>query len=426
MAIAYLPASMRSMPMRIISFFLLLLFSPLCFCQKQGEKPYVLLVSFDGFRHDYVQRYDLPNFKKFISQGAAAAGLIPSFPSKTFPNHYTIVTGLYPGNHGLVDNHFYDKQKKIFYTMRNQEVVKDSSFYGGVPIWQLAKQHGLISASYFWVGSELKDESLHPDYFFNYNHSVPFEDRIDQVINWLKLPKAERPRLITLYFSSPDSESHEYGPFAEETRKTVLRMDSLLGNMMNRIEATGLPVNILLVSDHGMVELTEKEETFVFLEELMPQGDTAYVVSNGGTQAHIYSQSQKKVNELYNQLKKNENGNYTVLKQGDFPKHWNYTHPRSGDILIVAAPGKYLVSGAKKKYLDKLRSGKKFGVHGFDPTGNADMQGIFYAKGPGIKPGSKLPAINNIHIYPLMAYLLGIRCPEVDGRLSATRPIIKR
>src|SRR5687768_6178919 len=128
------------------------------YCQ---HTPYVILISFDGFRHDYLKQVDAPNFKSIIKNGSHADGLIPSFPSKTFPNHYSIVTGLYPGHHGLVDNQFYDPLQQKPYSMRNRGAVTDPVFYGGTPLWQLAKQHGIKSASYFWVGSELKAEKLH-------------------------------------------------------------------------------------------------------------------------------------------------------------------------------------------------------------------------------------------------------------------------
>ncbi|HNL46136.1 MAG TPA: ectonucleotide pyrophosphatase/phosphodiesterase, partial [Cyclobacteriaceae bacterium] len=132
---------------------LLLLFLVVAGWAHAQQTPYVIMVSFDGFRHDYVERYNLPNFKKLIKQGAAAEALIPSFPSKTFPNHYTLVNGLYPGNHGLVDNEFYDPAQKKLYKTKDRTMVEDSSFYGGVPLWQLAKQQGMKSASFYWVGS---------------------------------------------------------------------------------------------------------------------------------------------------------------------------------------------------------------------------------------------------------------------------------
>lgn len=409
--------------MRIPALILFVFFSSLSVAQKKSAEPYVLLVSFDGFRHDYVERFNLPNFKRFIREGAAAEGLIPSFPSKTFPNHYTIVTGLYPGNHGLVDNGFYDPDQEKLYSMRNREVVTDSSFYGGIPLWQLAKQNGIKSASYFWVGSELKQENLHPDYFYEYNQSVPFDQRVDKIVEWLALPESERPRMITLYFSSPDFESHKYGPIAPETRAKVLEMDSLLGMMMNRIDSTKLPVNMVLVSDHGMKELLDITPTYIYLDELVKTKGSIKVV-NGGTQAHLYAGSKAQSDSLAGALKKVAK-DFTVVSRKDFPASWHYNNPRSGDILVIADPGKYLVTGDKQAHIKDSNKGGTFGVHGYDPARVKDMYGIFYARGPRVKAGKKIATFQNIHVYPFIALMMDITLPPIDGNENVLRPILR-
>lgn len=392
---------------------------------SQESLPYVILISFDGFRSDYVERFNLPNFKAFIKQGASAEALIPSFPSKTFPNHYTLVTGLYPGNHGLVDNSFYDPAKRKAYGMRIREAVIDPSYYGGTPLWQLAHQQGVKSASYFWVGSELKEEGLHPDYYFEYNHTVPFQQRVDQVIDWLNLPEAERPHLITLYFSSPDEESHNHGPIAEVTKQKVLSMDSLLGKFMQRIDQLKLPVNVILVSDHGMLELVQQPDSYLFLDELVASQGESITAINGGTQAHVYTDSEKKTDSLYHILKQKEKG-FWVVKRKDFPARWHYDHERSGDLMILARPGKYIVTGDREKFLSNLKAGSTFGVHGYDPNEVEDMRGIFYASGPNIKRGINVKAFQNIHIYPLIAKILQLKTPPIDGKFEVLKLIYKK
>jgi predicted AlkP superfamily pyrophosphatase or phosphodiesterase len=404
----------------------LLLSSSTCLLFGQEKNtPYVILVSFDGFRSDYASRLNLPNFIRFIQEGAAAEGLIPSFPSKTFPNHYTLVTGLYPGNHGLVDNSFFDPARKKPYSMRIREAVIDPAYYGGTPLWVLAKQQGLISASYFWVGSELKEEGLHPDYYFDYNQSVPFQQRVDQVISWLRLPENKRPHLITLYFSSPDTESHKYGPLAKETEKNLYKMDSLLGNLMHRVDSTKLPVNIILVSDHGMSELIEEEKTYIFLDELARTTPGILTVVNGGTQAHLYTQLLEQRDSIYAVLR-SKAVDFSIYKREGFPARWHYNHERSGDLLIVAKPGKYIVTGDHQKMVADLKPGTRFGVHGYDPDDVPDMNGIFYARGPNIKSGSKIPALRNIHVYPLIAEILKLKSPEVDGSFNVLKPIYRK
>ena len=409
--------------MRIHVFLLCLVLPLITLAQKKDDKPYVILVSFDGFRYDYVERFHLPNFKKFIKEGAAAEGLIPSFPSKTFPNHYTIVTGLYPGNHGLVDNAFYDPDQDKLYTMRNRDVVTDSSFYGGVPLWQLAKQNGIKSASYFWVGSELKQENLHPDYYYPYDQSVPFGNRIEKIVEWLNLPEAERPRMITLYFSSPDYESHRYGPIAPETKTKVLEMDSLLGVLVRRVDNTKLPVNIVLVSDHGMKELVDKTETYIYLDEFVKTSRSINVV-NGGTQAHLYTSSDEQTDSLASALKKVAK-DFDVIGKRDFLPEWHYTNPRSGDILVIAKPGKFIITGNKPEHIRESNKGGVFGVHGYDPAKVKDMYGIFYARGPRVQAGKKVKAFKNIHVYPFIASIMNLKLPPIDGNEAVLRPLLK-
>jgi len=399
---------------RILFFLPLLLVGVLASGQKNNSLPYVILVSFDGFRHDYVSNFNPPNFKAFIAKGSQAGALIPSFPSKTFPNHYTLVTGLNPGNHGLVDNTFYDHDRDVIYGMRKKELVSDPYFYGGVPLWELAKRNNVKSASYFWVGSEMTDEARRPDYYFLFDDSVDPIVKVDQVIHWLKLPDRERPHLITLYFSSPDHEGHDYGPHAEQTKQAVLKADSLLGKLMEGVESTKLPVNVILVSDHGMYELTVNEETYIFIDELINRKDPTVKLVNGGTQTHLYFSDMKARDSVFSILKQKE-GKFTVLKKEEFPARWNYHHERAGDVLIQAKPGYYIREGSRDQFNKSAKIGSKVGVHGYDPMVTTDVRGIFYAQGPNIKPGVLLMPFQNIHVYPLVAKILGLPLPKIDG-----------
>ncbi|MEP2671415.1 MAG: ectonucleotide pyrophosphatase/phosphodiesterase [Cyclobacteriaceae bacterium] len=406
----------------VILIFFLIFFLNWSFGQ---EKPYVLIVSFDGFRHDYVERFDLPNFKGFINEGSQAEALIPSFPSKTFPNHYAIITGLYPGHNGLVDNQFYDIKRKEFFTMREREKVTDKYYYGGVPLWTLAQQHGMKTASYFWVGSESPTEGDHPDYYYTYDESVPFETRVTKVAEWLKLPEMERPQFITLYFSSPDHESHGFGPLSEEARLAAVRMDSLLGMLMTQIEKIDLPVNTLLVSDHGMKELTFRDETFIFLDEIMDLKNKSIIWSNGGTQTHIYTKSKDQADSLFEVIKAKQK-HFTVLRKSQYKEEWNFDHYRSGDLMLTADPGFYIYERNRKHLMKKQELGTKMGVHGYDPLMEPDMHGIFYAKGPNVQNGVVLPPFQNIHIYPFIAQILGLEVPSIDGEAEVLNPILKK
>jgi alkaline phosphatase D len=299
--------------------------------------------------------------------------------------------------------------------MDKKDLVTDPYFYGGVPLWELAKRNNVKSASFFWPGSEMTEEVRRPDY------SMPFDDdynndlRVDGVINWLKLPEAERPHFITLYFSIVDHAGHDFGPTSDETKQAVLKVDSLLVRLMKGIESTRLPVNLILVSDHGMYELTKKESTYVFIDELINRNDTTIKLTNGGTQSHLYFKNTKSRDSVYVVLKKQE-GKFTVLKKEEFPTRWNYKHDRVGDIILEAKPGYYIREGSRERFMKSLDVGGKFGVHGYDPELTKDVRGIFFAQGPKIVQGVTLPPFQNIHVYPLMAEILGLPLPKIDGK----------
>jgi predicted AlkP superfamily pyrophosphatase or phosphodiesterase len=392
---------------------------------QKKETPYVILVSFDGFRYDYVEKLNLPNFKAFIKKGTQAEAIIPCFPSLTFPNHYSIVTGLYPATHGLVDNAFYDSASNTVYRMHEKDKVVDPKYYGGIPLWLLARQQGIKSASFFWVGSELNDPNLRPDYYFPYEEEIPYQSRIDQVMAWLKLPEKERPRFITLYFSSPDHESHEFGPLAKETKKTLVRMDSLLGNLMKGIQELKLPVNTILVSDHGLSELTVDPETFIFLDELIDISNKSIQITHARAITHFYVDDPVRADSLYTVLKKQEK-NYTVWKKKDFPARWHYQSSRVGDLVMVAKPYHSMVRSGRAKLFQDAKLGQKFGVHGYDPADVKDMLGIFYAQGPNIKAGQRIAAVPNIDVFPLLAKILGLKLPAIDGNPETLKKVYKK
>jgi predicted AlkP superfamily pyrophosphatase or phosphodiesterase len=388
----------------------------------QKEEPSVLLVSFDGFRHDYIDKYDLKNFKEFRNEGASADGLIPCYPSLTFPNHYSIVTGLRPGRHGLVDNNFYDSALNLTYAIANRTAVSDARFYGGTPLWVLAKNGGLKTASYFWVGSEVADETRRPDTYFLYDAKVDFKVRIDTVLAWLRKDDSHRPRLITLYFSEPDHTSHESGPNSLEVKAALLRMDSLLGTLMQGIKVLRNPVNTILVSDHGMSELTIADETYTFLDEVYDVRSTKIRTVVSSTLAHLYIDNKSTADSMYTFLKSREN-HFIVYRKPDFPKHWQYNHYRVGDVVIVADERYYIRHSDRAAFNKRVQQGARFGVHGYDPALVPDMRGIFLAKGPQIKKGARPGLVRNIDIYPLIARILGLKIPPIDGDPKALKKI---
>ena len=405
---------------------LLLWFFQASIAFSQEKKPVVILISLDGFRYDYVERFQPENLSRFIAEGTAAKGLIPSFPSKTFPNHYTIATGMLPEHHGLVDNAFYEPFKNQVYTMGNREVVQDGYWYGGTPIWVWAEQNGVKSASYFFVGSEAPVQGVRPSYYYDYDGSVPNLSRIAKVFEWLQLPAEDRPRMITLYFSDMDDTGHRFGPSNDaELKKTLTRLDRELGALFEGLKSFEEEIHVILVSDHGMADV--KKEQLINLDQLT-QGIEARVVNNGAL-AHLHLKNPSEKEKVIKQLKERSeditiddlqtNENYTDISK--FPQ-------RVGDLVILPRLGYYLADErGMVRYQNNSARFKTnvFGEHGFSPR-NQEMWGIFYAKGPQIKTGFQIEAFQNIHIYPLLCQLLGLPIPDgIDGKKEVLAPVLK-
>jgi len=394
--------------------------------KQNNQAPYIIMVSFDGFRNDYVEMYNPPNFKSFIDNGVAAEAMIPSYPSKTFPNHYTMVTGLYPDNHGLVDNSFYDKTLDLQYSIGNREIVENPAFYDGLPLWQLVQQNGMKSASYFWVGSEAPIGGDFPDYYTIYDGGVPNENRIDQIIDWLKLPRSERPNFITLYFSLVDSQGHSSGPDHPKTKQSVLEADRLLGKLKEQADQLDLPVNIIVVSDHGMEPIYPKKENYIDVSSIKEklEGSDIRMVNNGA-HAHFYLGGNDDEDQLIQELKEDAR-DFEVYRKSELPEHLNYgTNHRIGDVMMIMEPGHYISSSSRIK--NNIENNITRGEHGFDPYATKHLGAIFYANGPDFKKGLKIDKFENIHIYPMIAKLLGIKnYPKIDGKRTVLNDILTK
>jgi predicted AlkP superfamily pyrophosphatase or phosphodiesterase len=383
----------------------------------QINKPYVILISADGFRYDFADKYQAKFLQQMRQKGVNAASMKPSFPSLTFPNHYTIATGLYPAHHGIVDNTFYSKEKNKVYRIGNRKEVNDSSWYGGTPIWALAEENNLVTASFYWVGSEANIKGKHPCYYYNYNEAIPIDRRIAIVKEWLQLPETERPHLITFYFPEVDHAAHKFGPDAKETAEAVKFVDESMQKLYDACMQTGLPINFIFVSDHGMANMDTQNPI-----SLNVKADTAqFKMTFGTTSVHFYAKDEKFIEPFYTQLK-NDTKEYKVYLKNELPASWHYStkddwYNRIGDIVLTPiAPPKGFGFNNRKPPM---------GAHGFD-NDLPDMQATFYAWGPLFKANLSIDNFENVHIYPLIADMLQLPITEkIDGKLSVLKPILK-
>ena len=385
--------------------------------QNQRAKPYVILISADGFRADMAKKFGATHLLELSKQGAAAEYMRASYPTITFPNHYSIVTGLYPAHHGLVDNAFYDRASGQTYQMANKQQVADAYWYGGKPLWVLAEQQGMLSASFYWVASESAIQGIRPTYFYNYNDKISIDNRVQAVRDWLNLPEDKRPHFITFYFPEVDYAGHVYGTEAAETGKAVRWVDEAVFRLQQVAEASGLPVNFIFVSDHGMTNIDPAK-----VMALPSCIDTSrFRIPQGNAMVQLYAKDPSYILPQYQALQKSK-GLYEVYLKNEMPKYWHYSEKddyfnRIGDILLVA----------KMPAIFNLGSGPMSpGKHGFDNR-EQDMFASFYAWGPNIEGGKTIAGFNNVHIYPLIAHILGLSYPkgEIDGKYKVLRKIVK-
>lgn len=412
----------KSMKLKLVFFIALISFQS--FAQ---QKPTVILISLDGFRYDYVDRFQPENITKFIESGVAAKSLIPSFPTKTFPNHYTIATGMRPEHHGIVDNSFYNPEKDQTYSIRNRELVTDGTWYGGTPLWVLAEQNGMKVASYFFVGSEADVQGVRPSYYYDYDGRVNNLTRVSKVFEWLQMPDSVRPQMITMYFSDMDDIGHGYGADNDaQLSSRLTQLDRELGALFEGVKSLDQEVNIIIVSDHGMADVAL--DKYIPLDEIT-KGVSGRVV-NSGALVHIYLDDTKDKAKTIAQIGMEAEG-YTVFDpaKGEYYQDMNSHGDRVGDVIILADLGYYFMENeeyreviARRMRIDET---KVRGTHGYSQE-YPEMHGIFYANGPQIKSGLTINSFDNIHIYPLICKILGLPVPgDIDGEIQVLAPILK-
>ncbi|WP_199118182.1 ectonucleotide pyrophosphatase/phosphodiesterase [Pedobacter sp. ASV28] len=382
----------------------------------QINKPYVIYISADGFRYDYADKYKAKNLLKLRAEGVQASSMKPSFPSVTFSNHYTLATGMYPSHHGIVNNSFYDPKKQQIYVKTDPNAIKDSTWYGGVPIWVLAEQHKMLSAAFYWLGSETAVQGVRPTYWYNFNNLIPIDRRIEAVKNWLMLPEEKRPHLISFYFPEVDVAGHHFGPDSRETAEAVKLVDDCVGEMVSLTKKLGIDVNFIFVSDHGMTSV-DNVSTLSLPKSIDKE---KIIIPNGDALLQLYAKDKKDIEPTYRKLK-HEAVDYDVYLAKKMPKRWHFSSKdnrdgRIGDIILIPRLPKVFNLTPKVTTVGK---------HGFD-NDLQDMQATFYAWGPAFKNGLKIGSFENVDVYPLIAKILGLPfAHKIDGNIKVLNPILK-
>ena len=367
----------------------------------------LILISIDGFRWDYFDKVETPNFDRLIANGSKADGLKTSYPSKTFPNHISIVTGNYPSNHGIISNYFYDADfDEYFYIGAGSTAAQDGKWIDAEPIWVTIEKQAKRAMIMFWPMSDAEIMGIRPSKYYVYNEDPTNLDRMDQILSWLLHTGNARPSFLASYFSVVDSKGHSYGPDGDETIEAIRVVDKAIGHLIDGLEAQNIlnEVNIMIVSDHGMTETPDTK--VINIADYINLDD---VVTVGGGPFMEIRPNEGKLESVYQALQNIDNTQ--VFKKEDIPDKFNYkNNNRIEPILLLAdehwsimTPGRTPIAGS----------------HGYDPDYQS-MNGIFIAHGPAFKSGFSGPEIHNIHLYEMMCKILGVVPANNDGSVDVS------
>lgn len=382
----------------------------------------LILISIDGFRWDYLQRYAAPALRQLAAQGVQARRLTPAYPSKTFPNHYTLVTGLYPARHGIVGNGFYDPVTGETFGMRKPESNTDPRWWGGEPVWITAEKQGVRSGCYFWPGSEAAHDGVRPSLWLPFNDTVPSTDRVDGILHWLEKPAAERPRFVTLYFSAVDHAGHKHGPDSSDLQPAITEVDDAIARLLTGLTRLGLrkQVNLVIVSDHGMSPTSP--ERVIFLEDLVDVNSIE--IEATGTYAGVRPKpGTRTAAELAAALRAKAPPQLQVYERGKLPPRFHFDHNDRIPAVLLVPDDQWCVE--QKTGWPARAATYNRGNHGWDPA-TPNMGALFIANGPAFRRGVGIPDVENIQVYNLLCAVLGITPAPNDGNASLVRTAIRR
>jgi predicted AlkP superfamily pyrophosphatase or phosphodiesterase len=382
--------------------------------QVKELKPTVILISVDGFHPDYLNKYSAPTLSMLASQGVRARWMTPVYPSLTFPNHYSIATGLYPDKHGIVGNSIYDPEFKQTFSLSKREEVQNGRWWLGEPIWVTAEKQGRRAAAFFFPGTEAEIGGKRPSLWKTYDDKIPNSERVDTALSWLDRPDSERPSLILTYFGDVDHAGHQSGPDSDEVRQAVAEVDTALKRLVDGLKSRGIfeRVNIIIVSDHGMARIDPSQ--VILLDDYFDPKQAEAIVWNGCS-VNIFS-SPGAEQTIYSALKSKTIPHVAIYRKRDTPARFHYSgSKRIGDIVAMADEGWTLLSRERYRPPTRAATGGAYrGAHGYDNRIES-MRAIFIAHGPAFKQSQVVEPFENIEVYNVMAEILRLKPANNDG-----------
>ena len=377
----------------------------------------LILVSIDGFRADYLDRGATPALLALAADGVRAIAMKPAFPTLTFPNHYTLVTGLYPDHHGIVNNRMVDPRSGKHFDYKDPATTRDASWWGGEPIWVGAEKHGLHAATVFWPGSGFAIGGVRPSRWLPFDAHLGADQRVDQLLRWIDLPAPARATFFTLYFDQVDHAGHDHGPDAPEVDRALRDVDAALARLVDGLRSRGLftRTNLLVVSDHGMTAAPLDQR--IHLDEMLPPGSADVITY--GVLAGIEPHADARADVEHNLLRLHPH--MRCWRKSALPKRLHYgMNPRIPALLCLADDGWVITSSAN----EVSRSKVSLGEHGYD-NDDPSMRALFVAHGPDFRRGLVVPEFDNVDVYPLLARLLHIKPQPNDGDFSAVAGMLR-
>lgn len=386
--------------------------------KKAGYEP-LILISFDGYRADYIERGLSPNLVALARDGVRATALHPAFPTLTFPNHYTIVTGLYPDHHGIVNNRMVDPDSGKRFVYNDRSTTSDPSWWGGEPLWVGAERQGKHAATMFWPGSDVAIDGVRPEHWLPFDGRLTPDARVDQALAWLDLPPAQRPDFLTLYFEQVDHAVHERGPDSAAAADALREIDAALGRLLDGLRLRGLAdtANIVLVSDHGGT--ASGPDRVVVLDDVVDVGKVD--VLNTGVLAGMAAKPGHETAVEHALLQ--PHAHMRCWRKSDLPPRLHYgSNPRVPPLLCLADDGWLIFT---QRFMDNPKRHISLGEHGYDDD-DPNMRALFVAHGPAFRRGLVVPEFRNVDIYPLLAHILGVRAAANDGDYAEVKSMLVR
>ena len=386
-------------------------------------KPTIILISLDGFRGDYLEKYKPKNLSELARKGVRAKWMIPAFPSKTFPNHYTIATGLYPENHGIIENNIFDENFKAVFTLGNRAEVQNGRWWLGEPIWVTAEKQGQRAGTFFFPGTEAEIAGKRPTFWKTYDGKIPNEERVDTVLSWMDLPQKERPTIYTLYFSDVDDAGHARSPDSKEVAAAVAKVDGNIERLIEGLKQRKIfkKVNLIVVSDHGMARIDRRnavllDDVFDFnlAERILWTYEIVQIFPKAG-----------KEDEIYSALRKIQHA--TCWKKSEIPARFHYNKsPRIAPIICSTEEGWILTNRERYEMLKKEKDfNEPKGGHGYDNQLES-MRATFLAHGAAFKKNKVVEPFENVQVYNIMTQILGLTPAKNDGNFDVARAVLRK